>query len=109
MQSLKTAHEFTELSEEVTAHLTEIGDASKTATEAQKVDLEFLAKRITERFSDASEMADTDGDYDALHRLNEAVDGVRAEITRASLILDKLSNKSLTSHYDSASLTAVEH
>ena len=93
MQSLKTAHEFTELSEEAPRIITEIGDASKTATEAQKVDLEFLAKRIAERFGDASEIADTDGDYVALHRLNEAVQGVRAEITRANLILDKLSNK----------------
>ena len=94
MRSLKTAHEFTELSEEVPRILTEIGDASEMATEAQKVDLEFLARRITERFSNASEMADTDGDDVALHRLNEAVDGVRAEITRASLVLDRLSNKS---------------
>jgi hypothetical protein len=94
VRSLKTAHEFTELSEEVPRILTEIGDASEMATEAQKVDLEFLARRITERFSNASEMADTDGDDVALHRLNEAVDGVRAEITRASLVLDRLSNKS---------------
>ena len=94
MQSLKTAHEFMGLSEEVPRILTEIGDASKMATEAQKVDLEFLARRITDRFSNASEMADTDGDDVALHRLNEAVEGVRAEITRASLVLDRLSNKS---------------
>ncbi len=93
MQSLKTAHEFTELSEEVPRILTEIGDAIKMATEAQKVDLEFLARRIGERFSNASKMADTDGDEVALHRLNEAVEGVRAEITRANLILDRLSTK----------------
>jgi hypothetical protein len=94
VQGLKTAHEFMGLSEEVPRILTEIGDASKMATEAQKVDLEFLARRITDRFSNASEMADTDGDDVALHRLNEAVEGVRAEITRASLVLDRLSNKS---------------
>ena len=93
MRGLKTAREFTELSEEVPRILTEIGEVSKTATEAQKVDLEFLARRIAERFSNASEMADTDGDDVALHRLNEAVEGVRAEITRADLILDRLSNK----------------
>ena len=83
-----------ELSEEVPRILTEIGDASKTATEAQKVDLEFLGRRITERFNNASETANSDGDDVALHRLNEAVEGVRAEITRASLVLDRLSNKS---------------
>jgi hypothetical protein len=93
VRGLKTAREFTELSEEVPRILTEIGEASKTATEAQKVDLEFLARRIAERFSNASEMADTDGDDVALHRLNEAVEGVRAEITRANLVLDRLSNK----------------
>ena len=93
MRGLKTAREFTELSEEVPRILTEIGEASKTATEAQKVDLEFLARRIAERFSNASEMADTDGDDVALYRLYEAVEGVRAEITRANLVLDRLSNK----------------
>jgi hypothetical protein len=94
VQSLKTAHEFTVLSEEVPRILTEIGDAIKMATEAQKVDLEFLARRIAGRFSNAFEVADTDGDDAVLHRLNEAVEGVRAEITRASLVLDRLSNKS---------------
>lgn len=94
MQSLKTAHELTELSEEVPRILTEIGDASKMATEAQKVDLEFLARRIAERFSNASQMADTDADDVALHRLNDAVEGVRAEITRAGLVIDRLSNES---------------
>src|ERR1700733_5832238 len=74
VRGLKTAREFTELFEEIPRILTEIGEASKTATEAQKVDLEFLARRIAERFSNASEMADTDGDDVALHRMNEAVE-----------------------------------
>jgi hypothetical protein len=93
LKSLRIANELAEFSAEIPELLAQIGEASKTATEAQKIDLEFLAKRITERFSKASEMADTDVDDVDRHRLNEAVQGVRDEITRAKLILNRLSSK----------------
>jgi hypothetical protein len=84
---------LTELSAEVPRVLTQIGEASKTATEIQKIDLEFLARRIAERFRKASEMADVDRDDDSLSQLDECLEGVQTEIVRARLILDKLAKK----------------
>jgi hypothetical protein len=90
------AAELMELSLELPRLLGRIGQVGRLTTEIHKIDLEFLAKRITERFKKASEMANAEDDDTILNRqLVSSMNGLRKEIERANLILGQVDPRNL--------------
>ncbi len=73
--------------------LVRIGEVSEmpSLTEAQKLDLDMMAKRITDLYARVSDMADAEEDDKVLYeKLIASTDRLREEIAIANVILDKL-------------------
>jgi hypothetical protein len=66
---------------EIPKLLSRIGEVSEmpSLTEAQKLDLELMMKRIVDRFTKASEMADAEQDNEALY---ESIDSEHRRLAR---------------------------
>jgi hypothetical protein len=88
---LQIGRDLMRLTKEIPALLTRIDEASKMVSEAQRIDLELMGKRIVDRYTKIAEMADAENDDKVfLDQLTASMDGLREEIAQANIILNRL-------------------